>query len=97
MQANNKKGNNQLPKSIQIGQMTIPEDYFELDQYNKEMVCTVLMNEILELIDRQIPKHLNRFDFLEKVIDSSIQTNIDAEHYEVCAVLKDIKQMINAL
>jgi len=95
MQANNKKGGDKLPKSIRIGEMTIPEDYFELDALNKETVCVVLMNEILELIDKQIPKHLNRFDFLEKVIDSSIQTNIEAEHYEVCAVLKDIKQLIN--
>jgi hypothetical protein len=95
MQANNKKGGNKLPKSIQIGHMTIPEDYFEMDSLNKETVCVVLMNEILELIDKQIPKHLNRFDFLEKVIDSSIQTNIEEEHYEVCAVLKDIKQLIN--
>jgi hypothetical protein len=75
--------------------MTIPEDYFDMDNTNKETVCVVLMNEILELIDKQIPKELNRFDFLDKVIESSIQTNIEQEHYEVCAVLNDIKQMIN--
>jgi hypothetical protein len=75
--------------------MTIPEDYFDMDITNKETVCVVLMNEILELIDKQIPKELNRFDFLDKVIESSIQTNIEQEHYEVCAVLNDIKQMIN--
>lgn len=82
-------------KSVSIGHMTIPEDYFDMDNTNKETVCVVLMNEILELIDKQIPKELNRFDFLDKVIESSIQTNIEQEHYEVCAVLNDIKQMIN--
>ena len=95
MQANNKKGSNKLPKSIPIGHMTIPEDYFELDALNKETVCVVLMNEILELIDKELPKHLNRFDFLEKVIESSIQTNVEEEHYEVAQVLSDIKQLIN--
>ena len=96
MQANNSKGNSKLPKSIKIGEMTIPEDYFELDSLNKETVCVVLMNEILEFIDKQIPKHLNRFDFLEKVIESSIQSNVKEEQYEVAQVLFDIKKLINA-
>jgi len=95
MQANNKKGDSKLPKSVQIGHMTIPEDYFELDKLNKETVCVVLMNEILELIDKNIPKHLNRFDFLEKVIESSIITNVEQEHYEVAQVLLDIKHLLN--
>ena len=96
MQANNPKGNKQLPKSIKIGEMSIPEDYFELDKVNKDTVCLVLMNEMLDFIDKQIPKHLNRMEFMDKIIESLIQTNVQQEHYEVAQVLSDIKQMINA-
>lgn len=88
--------NNKRTPSIQIGHMTIPEDYFEMGKDERESVCVVLMGEILELIDKNIPKHLNRFDFLEKVIESSIITNVEQEHYEVAQVLLDIKQLINA-
>jgi hypothetical protein len=85
-----KKGN------IPISEVFIPPDYFELNPIEKESVCLVLMNNILEVINKEFPARLNRFDLLEQILDSSIITNTQTEHYEVCQVLKDIKQLINA-
>jgi len=34
-------------------------------------------------------------DILEHLLDSSIQSNETEENYEICQVLKDIKQIIN--
>lgn len=96
MQANNPKGNNKLPKSIKIGDLEIPEDYFNLHSVDKETICIVIMEQILNMIDKQIPKYINRLDFLDKVLESSIITNVQEEQYEVAQVLTDIKQMINA-
>lgn len=95
MQANNPKGNYKLPKSIKIGDLEIPEDYFKLHSVDKETICIVIMEQILKLIDRQIPSYINRLDFLDKVLESSIITNVQEEQYEVAQVLTDIKQMIN--
>lgn len=95
MQTNNPKGNKQLPKSIKIGDLEIPEDYFKLHSVDKETICIVIMEQILKLIDRQIPSYINRLDFLDKVLESSIITNVQEEQYEVAQVLTDIKQMIN--
>lgn len=95
MQANNPKGNYKLPKSIKIGDLDIPEDYFKLHSVDKETICIVIMEQILKLIDRQIPSYINRLDFLDKVLESSIITNVQEEQYEVAQVLTDIKEMIN--
>ena len=95
MQANNKKGGNKLPKSIQIGNLQVPEDYFKLHSVDKETVCVMVMNDILDIIDKQLPQHINRLDFLDKVLDSSIVTNLEEEEYLVVQVLTDIKQLIN--
>ena len=95
MQANNPKGNNKLPKSIKIGHLEIPEDYFKLHSIDKETICIILMEQILNMIEKQIPSYINKIEFLDKVLESSIITNVQAEQYEIAQVLTDIKQMIN--
>jgi len=95
MQRNNQKGSQKLPKSIQIGNLQVPEDYFKLHSVDKETVCVMVMNDILDIIDKQLPQHINRLDFLDKVLDSSIVTNLEEEEYLVVQVLTDIKQLIN--
>jgi len=95
MQRNNQKGSQKLPKSIQIGNLQVPEDYFKLHSVDKETVCVMVMNDILDIIDKQLPQHINRLEFLDKVLDSSIVTNLEEEEYLVVQVLTDIKQLIN--
>jgi hypothetical protein len=75
--------------------MDIPNDYFELDNVNKEVVCLVLMERLLTLIDRQFDERFNRIEILNKLIDSSIESNINDEIYEIAAVLRDIKKVLN--
>jgi hypothetical protein len=53
------------------------------------------MEQILNIIEKQIPSHINKIEFLDKVLESSIITNVQEEHYEVAQVLTDIKEMIN--
>ncbi len=84
-----------MGKHVKVGYMDIPEDYFELDNINKETVCLVLMERLLTLIDRQFDKRFNRVEILNKMIDSSIESNINDETYEVAAVLRDIKKVLN--
>jgi hypothetical protein len=84
-----------MGKHVKVGYMDIPEDYFELDNLNKEVVCLVLMDRLLTLIDRQFDEQHNRIEILNKLIDSSIESNIIDETYEVAAVLRDIKKVLN--
>ena len=82
-------------KNVKVGFLDIPHNYFELDQVNKETICLVLMDNILQLIDKKFPKHLNRLDIMMDLLDASIETNVQEETYEVAQVLKDIKDLIN--
>jgi hypothetical protein len=84
-----------MGKHIKVGYMDIPEDYFELDSVNKETVCLVLIDRLLTLVDRQFDQEYNRVDILNRLIDSSIESNINDETYEVAAVLRDIKKVLN--
>jgi hypothetical protein len=84
-----------MGKHVKVGYMDIPEDYFELDSVNKEVICLVLMDSLLTLIDKQFDERFNRIEILNKLIDSSIESNIIDETYEVAAVLRDIKKVLN--
>lgn len=82
-------------KSIQLGNLEVPEDYFKLSKDCKQSVCMMVMNDILTIIDKQIPQHINRIEFLDKVLDSSIETNLEHEEYLIVQVLSDVKQLLN--
>jgi len=82
-------------KKIKVGYLDIPTDYFDMDKVNRETVCLVIMENILTIIDRNFPKHINRFDILETLLESSIQSNVEEETYEVAQVLKDIQDIVN--
>ena len=84
-----------MGKHVKVGYMDIPDDYFDLDSINKETVCLVLMDRLLTLIDRQYDKRFNRVEILNKLIDSTIESNINDEAYEIAAVLRDIKKVLN--
>jgi hypothetical protein len=81
-------------KSVKIGSLNIPEDYFNLSADEKEAVCLVIFDDILTLVDRQLPKYINKMEFVSKIIESSLITNVHEEKYEVAAVLKDIQHLL---
>jgi len=84
-----------MEKSIKIGELEIPSDYWLLDKETKREVCLTIVDAIITILDQQISPSLNRMVILEKLLESSIQSNEETENYEVCQVLSDIKQIIN--
>ena len=78
-----------------IAELEIHEYYFELSPEDKETICMVIMDNLLRVIDRRFNPSLNRIDLMNKLLDSSIETNIKEETYEVAQVLYDIKQILN--
>ena len=82
-------------EKLKIGDMDVPEDYFTLTPYEKVMLCEVLANKIYLLIDRSGATGAQRLETLNKIIDSSILMNEVDENFEVCQVLKDMKNHVN--
>jgi hypothetical protein len=50
---------------------------------------------MITLINKQVRPEFNRMLVLEKLLDSSIQSNVEEENYEICQVLTDIKNILN--
>jgi hypothetical protein len=82
-------------RKIDLKNLDIPPDYFDLSNVNKETVCIVLMDSILRVIDQSFDPQYSRVEILNKILDVSIESNIEDEIYEVAAVLSDIKKLLN--
>ena len=80
---------------VKIGHLDVPVDYFTLPVDEKEVICNSILESMLYLLEKHIDPEVNRFEILNKIIDSSIIMNEDHENYEVAGVLFDIRKMIN--
>jgi len=86
-----------MPKQIKVGHLDVPTDYFKLPQEDKDVVCNSILESILYILERHInDDSVDKLNVLNRIIDSSIITNQHEENYEVCGVLVDIRNLINA-
>jgi hypothetical protein len=79
-----------------IGEIEIPIDYFDMTAEQKHDVCLGLFEVMIDTLNRTTKPEFDRFMILDKLLDSSIQTNVEDENYEIAAVLRDIQSLINA-
>jgi hypothetical protein len=84
-----------MEKSIKVGELEIPADYWSMNKKDKRELCLTITDAILTLLDNLVNPEYNRTALINAIIDSSIETNVRDENYEVCQVLSDIKQIIN--
>jgi hypothetical protein len=82
-------------QKTKIGELEIPLEYFDLTKEEKDYLINEIVNVMLTIIDKNVIPNVNRIDILNQILDSSIETNIEDEVYEICAVLYDIKQKLN--
>jgi hypothetical protein len=82
-------------QKTKIGELQIPLEYFDLTKEEKDYLINEILNVMLTIIDKNVVPTVNRIDVLNTILDSSIETNIEDEVYEICAVLWDIKQKLN--
>ena len=81
--------------NIDMGFIDVPANYFELDIDSKYMLCVDLLAQMYDMLDKQLPIYISRHNFLNQVLDSSIETNLNDEMYEVVEVLQNMKQILN--
>jgi hypothetical protein len=86
-----------MAKQIKVGHLDVPMDYFKLPQEDKEIVCNSILESILYILEKHVnDDRVDKLNVLNRIIDSSIITNQHQENYEVCGVLVDIRNLINA-
>ena len=82
-------------ESIDMGYIGIPKEYFVYDKETKELICNEIIDRLLLQIDREVDPTINRIQFLDEMMESSIETNLKDENYEVVQVFSDVRKMLN--
>lgn len=84
-------------EQIELGWIDIPVNYPTFSEKKKVVLCDNLIDNLLTYIDKELEysPHINRITFLNEVLESSLQSNIDLELYEVAQVIYDCKKRLN--
>ena len=84
-------------KQIDLGFIDIPLTYPTFNNKQKGILCDNLIDHLLIYIDKELDSvpHINRITFLNEILESSLQSNVDMELYEVAQVIYDCKKRLN--
>jgi hypothetical protein len=82
---------------IEIGYIDVPKNYTNFTEDFKIMFCNNFIDRMLTMIERELQRapEINRIDFLQELLESSLITNEELENYEVCQILRDCIKQIN--
>ena len=84
-----------IRESIDMGYVGIPKQYFVYDKQTKILICNEIIDRILIQIDKELDPTINRIQFLDAMMESSIETNLEDENYEVVQVFSDVRKLLN--
>ena len=86
-----------MDEEVELGYVDIPANYLKLEDKQKDVLADRMIDTVLMFIEKQLEPipYVNRMDFLEQVLDSSIQTNVENEMYEIAAVFQRCKKRLN--
>lgn len=79
---------------VEVGTLDIPTDYIYWSQKDREDLCLDMIERLLGTILEKNPD-IDATMVLNLVLDSSIISNANAERFEICAFLKDIRTLLN--
>lgn len=84
-------------KHIKLGYMDIPIEYANFDEEQKKTFCNLMIDKMLIILEGELKyaPEINRIQFLDSVLDSSLETNVQNEAYEVACVIRDMKKQLS--
>ena len=80
---------------IDIGDILVPIDYSKLNHKQKVAICDNLIDTLLMSVDRILPPEINRIQFLDQILESSIESNNELEQYEISQTLYDMRKRLD--
>lgn len=84
-----------MDNHIKVGEIEIPVDYWLLSEDDKVELSFLILDCMTTLLNENLHSHINKVRALDKLIDSSIITNLQEEQYEIVDLLTKIRTMIN--
>jgi hypothetical protein len=82
-------------KHLIVGEISISKNYSVMTKEDKEKLSLTLLDHMLTLIDQKVKPEYNRFDVLDKLLESTIEHNEEKEEYEICEVMSSIRKLLN--
>ena len=82
-------------EQIELGWIDIRVAYPTFTDKNKVRICDNIIDTLLNYIDKELDPTINSITFLEELLDSTLETNVDLELYEVAQVIHDCKKRLN--
>ena len=83
-----------MKQHIKLADLEIPKNIWDLTN-EERLELNVAIKEFLEsIVERELRNTKDKKMFLIKLIESTMIVNEHSEQYEICAVMKDIKEMI---
>jgi hypothetical protein len=77
-------------------ELKTPHNYFELEQDQKLEICVGILETMYEMVLRMSKNSkFSNVEVMEKIIETTLEFNENLEEYEVCAVLKDTKDLLD--
>ena len=84
-----------MSKHIKVGEVEIPIHYWSMTEDEKVYLSLTLMDGMLTILDKTLNPEFDRLRILDMLLQSSIESNEENEEYEVCELMKSIRNLIN--
>jgi hypothetical protein len=84
-------------EQVNIGYIDVPLEYNKFNDEYKIKFCNNLIDSMLRMIENELQAapEINRINFLQELLESSLITNEELENYEVCIILRDCLNQFN--
>ena len=82
-------------KHIKLSDIEIPQDIFTMEEKQRNELVLLVKTFLERILHREFGIRGNKKELLNKLIDSTIIVNEQEEKYEICEVMKQVKQLIN--
>jgi hypothetical protein len=83
-----------MKKHIKLAEIEIPQDIWTFSKEEREELVLTVKDFLESLVNNQISKTADKKYFMKKLLESSIIVNEKDQQYEICSVMKEIKDMI---
>lgn len=84
-----------MNQHLKLADLEIPKDIWSMSDEDRREVTLSVKLFLEKLIRRQLGLRVNKKQFLKQLIESTIIVNEAEEQYEICQVMKDVKQLLD--
>lgn len=81
---------------VDIGFMDVPIDYLNFNDEMKNRFCDRMIDSMLYVIEKELisAPEINRIYFLDSILDSSLESNLENEAFEIACIIRDMRKRL---